>query len=105
MLNWIMKWFYYVPNAYKELKVEEWIKSRKKLPEGIRMVFHRRPDCHVEHLAWPHLSVLQDWCRAQRPRAICEKHGVPYLRGNIFERAVETMDDVVRNTFPRSTSR
>jgi hypothetical protein len=30
----IWKWFYYAPNTYKELKVNEWVKSGKELPKG-----------------------------------------------------------------------
>lgn len=31
----IWKWFYYAPNTYKELKLSEWTKSGKPLPEGL----------------------------------------------------------------------
>jgi hypothetical protein len=31
----VWKWFYYAPNTYKELKINEWIKSGKELPDGV----------------------------------------------------------------------
>jgi fatty acid desaturase len=31
----IWKWFYYAPNTYKELKINEWLKGGKNLPEGL----------------------------------------------------------------------
>ncbi len=31
----IWKWFYYAPNTYKELKINEWMKSGKELPKDV----------------------------------------------------------------------
>ena len=34
MLTW--KWFYYAPNTYKELKLAQWRKQGKKIPDSVR---------------------------------------------------------------------
>jgi hypothetical protein len=31
----VWKWFYYAPNTFKELKINEWVKEGKELPKGL----------------------------------------------------------------------
>ena len=57
--------------------------------------FHGWLNYHAEHHVWPHLSMLQYQRGASKLRAICEKHGVPYLQGNVFERTKKTMEVMV----------
>eukprot|EP00980_Cylindrotheca_fusiformis_P005605 scaffold1184_cov132-Cylindrotheca_fusiformis.AAC.26 len=49
----------------------------------------------IEHHVWPDLSMLQYQRGAPRLKAICEKHGVPYIQENVFERTRKTIDIMV----------
>lgn len=45
----------------------------------------------IEHHLWPDLSMLS-YAKAQpKVKAICEKHGVPYVQENIFARMVKVL--------------
>lgn len=49
----------------------------------------------IEHHVWPDLSMLQYQRGAPRLKAICEKHGVPYVQENVFERTRKTIDIMI----------
>ena len=55
----------------------------------------------IEHHVWPDLSMLQYQRGAPRLKAICEKHGVPYVQENVFERVRKTVDIMVGKTSMR----
>ena len=42
----------------------------------------------IEHHVWPDLSMRQYQLAQPRLRAICERHGVPYLQQSVFARVV-----------------
>lgn len=52
----------------------------------------------VEHHVWPDLSMLQYQKGAPKLKAICEKHGVPYVQENVWTRLVKTLDIMVGRT-------
>ena len=52
----------------------------------------------IEHHVWPDLSMLQYQRGAPQLKAICEKHGVPYVQDNVFERLRKTVDIMVGRT-------
>ncbi len=52
----------------------------------------------IEHHCWPDLSMLAYQRGAPQLKAICEKHGVPYVQENVFERLRKTVDIMVGNT-------
>jgi fatty acid desaturase len=58
----------------------------------------------IEHHVWPDLSMLQYQRGAPRLKEICERHGVPYVQENVFERLRKTVDVMVgrrtMRTFP-----
>ena len=45
----------------------------------------------AEHHCWPTLSMLSYQKAAPELKAICEKHGVPYVRESVFERTRKTV--------------
>jgi len=49
----------------------------------------------IEHHLWPSLSMLSYKKSAPLVRAICEKHGVPYVKQNVFLRLKKTIDIMV----------
>mmetsp|Transcript_33944 Transcript_33944/g.44786 ORF Transcript_33944/g.44786 Transcript_33944/m.44786 type:complete len:475 (-) Transcript_33944:1093-2517(-) len=49
----------------------------------------------IEHHVWPDLSMLQYQKAQPKLKAICEKHGVPYVQENVFERLRKTVDIMV----------
>jgi len=49
----------------------------------------------IEHHCFPQLSMLSYQKSAPRMRAICEKHGVPYVQENVFARLKKTADVMV----------
>eukprot|EP00569_Conticribra_weissflogii_P007510 CAMPEP_0171345534 /NCGR_PEP_ID=MMETSP0878-20121228/21847_1 /TAXON_ID=67004 /ORGANISM="Thalassiosira weissflogii, Strain CCMP1336" /LENGTH=436 /DNA_ID=CAMNT_0011848969 /DNA_START=90 /DNA_END=1400 /DNA_ORIENTATION=- len=49
----------------------------------------------IEHHVWPDLSMLQYQRGAPKLKAICDKHGVPYVQENVFERTRKTIDIMV----------
>ena len=49
----------------------------------------------VEHHIWPNLSMLSYQKAAPEVKAICAKHGVPYVQQNVFKRLKETADIMV----------
>jgi len=55
----------------------------------------------VEHHVWPDLSMLQYQKAAPKLRAICDKHGVPYVQESVFERLRKTLDIMVGKTTMR----
>mmetsp|Transcript_4856 Transcript_4856/g.6647 ORF Transcript_4856/g.6647 Transcript_4856/m.6647 type:complete len:479 (-) Transcript_4856:91-1527(-) len=52
----------------------------------------------IEHHVWPDLSMLQYQRGAPQLKAICEKHGVPYVQENVFERLRKTVDIMIGKT-------
>ena len=46
----------------------------------------------VEHHLWPDLSMLSYQKTAPLVKAICAKHGVPYVQQNVFWRLKKTVD-------------
>jgi len=46
----------------------------------------------IEHHMFPDMSMLQYQKMAPEIKAICEKHGVPYVQQNVFKRVVDTVD-------------
>jgi len=55
----------------------------------------------AEHHAWPQLSMLSYQKAAPQFKAICEKHGVPYVQENVFVRLKKTADIMVGATSMR----
>mmetsp|Transcript_40964 Transcript_40964/g.98084 ORF Transcript_40964/g.98084 Transcript_40964/m.98084 type:complete len:507 (+) Transcript_40964:202-1722(+) len=55
----------------------------------------------IEHHVWPDLSMLQYQRGAPKLKSICEKHGVPYVQENVFERLRKTVDIMVGKTTMR----
>jgi fatty acid desaturase len=49
----------------------------------------------IEHHVWPDLSMLQYQKAAPRLKAICQKHGVPYIQESVLERVRKTTDVMV----------
>merc|ERR1712087_65669 len=49
----------------------------------------------IEHHCWPQLSMLSYQKAAPELRAICEKHGVPYVQHSVFRRLKKTADVMV----------
>ena len=45
----------------------------------------------VEHHCWPRLSMLSYQKAAPQLKAICEKHGVPYVRESVWVRLRKTL--------------
>lgn len=52
----------------------------------------------IEHHLWPNLSMRSYQKAAPIVRSICEKHGVPYVKENIFIRLKKTIDIMVGNS-------
>jgi len=46
----------------------------------------------IEHHCWPDLSMLAYRRGQPKLKAICEKHGVPYVQENVFVRLKKTLD-------------
>jgi len=55
----------------------------------------------IEHHMWPSLSMLSYQKSAPMVRKICEKHGVPYIKENVFLRLKKTIDIMVGTTSMR----
>eukprot|EP00546_Thalassionema_frauenfeldii_P005114 CAMPEP_0178912554 /NCGR_PEP_ID=MMETSP0786-20121207/10334_1 /TAXON_ID=186022 /ORGANISM="Thalassionema frauenfeldii, Strain CCMP 1798" /LENGTH=423 /DNA_ID=CAMNT_0020585163 /DNA_START=193 /DNA_END=1464 /DNA_ORIENTATION=- len=49
----------------------------------------------IEHHLWPNLSMLSYQRSAPLVREICKKHGVPYIKENVFIRLKKTVDIMV----------
>merc|ERR1712100_609352 len=52
----------------------------------------------IEHHMWPDLSMLSYQRSAPLAQAICEKHGIPYIKQNVFWRLKKLVDIMVGNT-------
>eukprot|EP00548_Thalassiothrix_antarctica_P004163 CAMPEP_0194146422 /NCGR_PEP_ID=MMETSP0152-20130528/20578_1 /TAXON_ID=1049557 /ORGANISM="Thalassiothrix antarctica, Strain L6-D1" /LENGTH=435 /DNA_ID=CAMNT_0038846939 /DNA_START=118 /DNA_END=1425 /DNA_ORIENTATION=- len=52
----------------------------------------------IEHHLWPNLSMLSYQKSAPMVRELCAKHGVPYIKENVFIRLKKTIDIMVGNT-------
>jgi len=63
--------------------------------------FHGWLNYQIEHHAWPQLSMLSYQKAAPQLKAICEKHGVPYVQENVFVRLKKTADIMVGATSMR----
>jgi len=55
----------------------------------------------IEHHLWPSLSMLSYQKSAPLVRDICEKHGVPYIKENVFVRLKKTVDIMTGRTSMR----
>jgi fatty acid desaturase len=55
----------------------------------------------IEHHAFPQLSMLSYQKSAPLMRALCDKHGVPYVQENVFKRLKKTADIMVGHTSMR----
>lgn len=49
----------------------------------------------IEHHMWPNLSMLSYQKSAPLVREICDRHGVPYIKQNVFWRVKKTVDIMV----------
>jgi fatty acid desaturase len=49
----------------------------------------------IEHHMWPNLSMLSYQKAAPLVREICDRHGVPYIKENVFWRVKKTVDIMV----------
>lgn len=60
----------------------------------------------IEHHMWPNLSMLSYQKAAPLVQEICDRHGVPYVKQNVFKRLKKTVDIMVGKTnmrwFPQS---
>jgi len=63
--------------------------------------FHGWLNFQIEHHLWPQLSMLSYQKAAPEVKAICAKHGVPYVQQNVFKRLKETADIMVGATSMR----
>lgn len=52
----------------------------------------------IEHHLWPNLSMLSYQKSAPMVREVCAKHGVPYIKENVFIRLKKTVDIMVGNS-------
>jgi len=52
----------------------------------------------IEHHMWPQLSMLSYQKSAPLMEEICRRHGVPYVKQNVFWRLKKTVDIMVGNT-------
>jgi fatty acid desaturase len=55
----------------------------------------------IEHHLWPNLSMLSYQKSAPIVREICAKHGVPYIKENVFIRLKKTIDIMIGATSMR----
>jgi fatty acid desaturase len=56
----------------------------------------------IEHHLWPDMTMLQYQRMQPRVKAICEKHGIPYVQESVFTRVRKTVDIMVgKATHPR----
>jgi len=55
----------------------------------------------IEHHLWPNLSMRSYQKAAPIVRSICDKHGVPYIKENVFIRLKKTVDIMVGNSSMR----
>jgi fatty acid desaturase len=55
----------------------------------------------IEHHMWPNLSMLSYQKSAPMVQEICERHGVPYVKQNVFWRLKKTVDIMVGSTSMR----
>jgi len=55
----------------------------------------------IEHHVWPDLSMLQYQRGAPKLKAICQKHGVPYVQENVWVRLQKTIDIMIGKTSMR----
>jgi len=60
--------------------------------------FHGWLNYQIEHHLWPSLSMLSYQKSAPMVREVCAKHGVPYIKENVFIRLKKTIDIMVGNT-------
>merc|ERR1712086_873449 len=49
----------------------------------------------IEHHMWPQLSMLSYQRSGPMVQQICKKHGIPYIKHNVFWRLVQTVDIMV----------
>lgn len=56
----------------------------------------------IEHHAWPDLSPMSYQKAAPRMRALCKKHGVPYVQQSVFARLKKTVDIMIGATSMRN---
>jgi len=60
----------------------------------------------IEHHLWPNLSMLSYQKSAPLVREVCKRHGVPYVKENVFIRLKKTIDIMVGSSsmkwFPKS---
>jgi len=56
----------------------------------------------IEHHLWPNLSMRQYQRLQPGVKAICEKHGVPYVQENVFRRVKKLVDIMVGKTSMRT---
>ena len=45
----------------------------------------------IEHHLWPQLSMLSYQRSQPLMKALCDKHGIPYVQENVFQRLVKTV--------------
>jgi len=55
----------------------------------------------IEHHLWPDLSMLSYKKAAPQVKEICARHGIPYIKENVFIRLKKTVDIMVGNTSMR----
>ena len=63
--------------------------------------FHGFLNYQVEHHLWPNLSMLSYQKAMPKVKAICKKHGVPYVQENVLTRMGKTVDIMLGNTSMR----
>jgi len=63
--------------------------------------FHGWLNYQIEHHMWPNLSMLSYQKSAPFVEEICRRHGVPYIKQNVFLRLKKTVDIMVGNTSMR----
>lgn len=63
--------------------------------------FHGWLNYQIEHHMWPNLSMLSYQKSAPLVEEICRRHGVPYIKENVFIRLKKTVDIMVGNSSMR----
>ena len=57
--------------------------------------FHGWLNYQIEHHMWPDISMKQYQIAQPKVKAICEKHGVPYVQESVWKRVVQLADVMV----------
>ena len=60
--------------------------------------YHGWLNYQIEHHLWPDIPLSQYQYAQPKVKAICEKHGIPYLQQSVFKRLLKAVDIMVGRT-------